>query len=53
MAGFDWIVHHMLMRRVREYLAANLSESTELTTLAAGVGLSIHHFADDLSDPPV
>lgn len=33
------------MRRVREYVAAHLSESTDLAMLAAVAGLSIHHFA--------
>jgi AraC-like DNA-binding protein len=33
------------MRRVREYVAAHLSESTDLAMLAAVAGVSIHHFA--------
>jgi AraC-like DNA-binding protein len=33
------------MRRVREYVAAHLSESTDLAMLAAVAGLSMHHFA--------
>jgi AraC-like DNA-binding protein len=33
------------MRRVREYVEAHLSESTDLTMLAAVAGLSTHHFA--------
>jgi transcriptional regulator GlxA family with amidase domain len=33
------------MRRVREYVEAHLSESTDLAMLAAVAGLSIHHFA--------
>ncbi len=33
------------MRRVREYVEANLSDSIDLTTLAAIAGLSMHHFA--------
>ena len=33
------------MRRVREYVEAHLSESTDLAVLAAVAGLSIHHFA--------
>jgi transcriptional regulator of acetoin/glycerol metabolism/AraC-like DNA-binding protein len=33
------------MRRVREYVEANLSDSIDLAKLAAVAGLSIHHFA--------
>lgn len=33
------------LRRVREYVEAHLSESTDLATLAAVAGVSIHHFA--------
>jgi transcriptional regulator of acetoin/glycerol metabolism/AraC-like DNA-binding protein len=33
------------VRRVREYVEAHLSESTDLAMLAAVAGLSIHHFA--------
>jgi len=33
------------MRRVREYVEANLGDSIDLVTLAAIAGLSIHHFA--------
>jgi AraC-like DNA-binding protein len=33
------------MRRVREYVEAHLSESTDLAMLAAVAGLLIHHFA--------
>jgi transcriptional regulator of acetoin/glycerol metabolism len=33
------------MRRVRDYVEANLSDSIDLATLAAVAGLSIHHFA--------
>ena len=33
------------MRRVREYVETHLSENTDLATLAAVAGLSMHHFA--------
>jgi AraC-like DNA-binding protein len=33
------------LRRVREYVEAHLSESTDLARLASVAGLSIHHFA--------
>jgi transcriptional regulator of acetoin/glycerol metabolism len=33
------------MRRVREYVEVHLSESIDLTMLAAAAGLSMHHFA--------
>jgi transcriptional regulator of acetoin/glycerol metabolism len=33
------------MRRVRDYVEAHLSESIDLTMLAAAAGLSMHHFA--------
>ena len=33
------------MRRVREYVEVHLSESVDLTILAAVAGLSVHHFA--------
>jgi AraC-like DNA-binding protein len=33
------------MRRVREYVEMHLSENTDLATLAAVAGLSMHHFA--------
>jgi transcriptional regulator GlxA family with amidase domain len=33
------------MRRVREYVAAHLGESIDLSMLAGVAGLSVHHFA--------
>jgi transcriptional regulator of acetoin/glycerol metabolism/AraC-like DNA-binding protein len=33
------------LRRVREYVETHLSESTDLATLAAVAGISMHHFA--------